>query len=317
VPRSISPILILNPAAGQGRARRLRRSLGEHLRGLGSGARLVETVAPGHAEELARGAAAEGHDRIVVIGGDGTIQEVVNGLLHRPAAGGMEPLAVAIVPGGSGNDLARSLGLPIRTDEALELALAGATRPMDVVDARNGDRVRSYVSAAGAGFDAQVAAAMAGPRRAWQRGAIGYFVTALLELRRFRNRPMRITLRTADAEEVIARRALMVAVTNGAYYGGGFWICPEARTDDGLLDLCIVGDISRFEALKQLPGLYRGNHVGHPAVEFRRAPTVVLEAEDETGVHLDGELFGTLPVTLEARPAAVRVVTAGSGTVAA
>lgn len=315
MPRSISPILILNPAAGQGRAAHLGRSLRERVRGLGSGARLVETVAPGHAEELARAAAGEGHDRIVVIGGDGTIQEVVNGLLHRP--GGVEPLAVAIVPGGSGNDLARSLALPTVTDEALELALDGAERPMDVVDARNQERVRSYVSAAGAGFDAQVAAAMAGPRRAWQRGAIGYFVTALLELRRFRNRPMRITLRTPDAEEVISRRALMVAVTNGAYYGGGFWICPEARTDDGQLDLCIVGDISRFEALKQLPGLYRGKHVGHPAVEFRRAPSVVLEADEETGVHLDGELFGTLPVTLEARPGAVRVVMVGSGPVAA
>lgn len=306
MPKSVSPIVLLNPIAGQGRARRLRGAVSERLRRLGSGARLVETEEPGHAEELARQAAADGHDRVIVVGGDGTVQEAVNGLLRgSPAA--REPLPVGIVPGGSGNDLVRALGLPRGDGPALEVALDGGQRVIDVVEARAGDRARRYVSAAGAGFDAQVAAAMSGKRHVWQRGTVGYLVSALLELRRYDNRALRITLRGPDGDREIARRALMVAVTNGAYYGGGFWICPEARTDDGLLDVCVVGDVSRFEALKQLPGVYRGRHVNHPAVEFHRAREVVLEAESPTRLHLDGELFGELPVTLTVQPGAIRV----------
>jgi len=306
VPAPSAPLLIVNPAAGEGRTERLLPWLLPRLRLAGSGARLVETKAPGHARELALHAADVGHDRVVVVGGDGTVQEVANGLLEADSG-----LSIGILPGGNGNDLARSLGLPHRATDALTLALGEETTRIDVVRAVHGDGSRStmryFVAAGGVGFDAQVAAAMAGPRRRWQRGRLGYSLSTLRELQRFSNRYVHLTLETPDGEHVIDRRVLFVAFANGRYYGGGMQICPDASLTDGLLDLCLVGDISRLEAIRQLPGLYRGRHVNHPAVEFVRATAAYLEGERGTLAHLDGEPFGALPLKVELEPLALRV----------
>src|SRR5204862_1207374 len=127
MPAPRAPLLILNPAAGEGRAQRLRPWLLQRLRTAGPGARLLETRAAGHARELALHAADRGHDRVVAVGGDGTVQEVVNGLLESESG-----LSLGILAGGNGNDLARSLCLPHRATDALALALGGTTRRIDV-----------------------------------------------------------------------------------------------------------------------------------------------------------------------------------------
>jgi diacylglycerol kinase (ATP) len=306
VPAPTAPLLIVNPTAGEGRAGRLRPWLSERLRFAGSGARLVETRAPGHARELALHAAERGHDRVVAVGGDGTVQEVVNGLIESGS-----DLSMGILASGNGNDLARSLGLPHRATDALGVALGEETTRIDVARAIRTSgavkTVRWFAAAGGIGFDAQVAAAMVGRRRRWQRGRLGYGLSTLRELLRFRNRQVRLTLETPEGEREIDRRVLFVAVANGRFYGGGMEICPDASLSDGLLDLCVVGDISRFEALRQLPGLYRGRHVNHPAVELMRSTSVQLQGERGTLVHLDGEPFGALPLRIELDPLALSV----------
>ena len=248
VPAPNAPLLIVNAAAGSGRARRLEPWLLHRLRRAGSGARMVETRAAGHGRELARHAALDGHDRVVAVGGDGTVQEVVNGILEAGS-----DVSMGVVPGGNGNDLARSLGVPKRPERALEIALSEATARIDVGRATRGDgrvaRPRFFAAAGGVGFDAQVAAIMAGTRRRWQRGRIGYVLSMLWELRRFRNCDTHLTLETADGEIELDRRVMFVAFANGAYYGGGMRICPNASPVDGWLDVCIVGDISRLEGL--------------------------------------------------------------------
>jgi len=278
----------------------------QRLRSADPGARMLETRVPGHARELALHAVDGGHDRVIAVGGDGTIQEVVNGLMEAGAE-----ISLGIVPGGNGNDLARSLGLPHRADEALVIALGAAARLIDVLRARRGAgstaSVRHFIAAGGTGFDAQVAAAMAHRRRRWQRGRLGYALSTLGELRRFHNRRVRLTLETADGERQIDRRVLFVAFANGMYYGGGMQICPEASLDDGWFDVCVVGDISRLEAVRQLPGIYRGRHVNHPAVEFERATSARLEGEPGTLAHLDGEPFGALPLEVELQHLALSV----------
>jgi diacylglycerol kinase (ATP) len=181
--------------------------------------------------------------------------------------------------------------------------------------ARSVGRERRFVTAGGAGFDAGVAARMAGERAWWQRGQLGYLLTTLDELRRQRNAVVELTVDGA----VIPRDGgvLFTAFANGAYYGGGMQICPEARVDDGLLDLCVVGDLSRLAALRELPGLYRGAHVDHPAVSFHPFRRLRIEGT-HVPVHLDGEPFGTLPAEIEVEPGALRVaVAAGSATVEA
>jgi len=285
-----APLVIVNPVAGGGRAGRAVDWL------VARGAEVRITTRPGEAEELA---AHSGDDRrVIAVGGDGTVQEVVNGLLASAA-----PSVLGLVPVGTGNDLARSLGVPLELDAAWEAAAAGETRPIDVARATNGaGRVRWFASAGGIGFDAQVAAAMA-QRRGWQASRAGYLLTTLAELRRFSNCEVKLTIDDATFEGPV----LFIAAANGAYYGGGMRIAPDACVDDGRLDVCVVGDISRLTALRQLPNLYRGTHVRHPAVTMHQGVRLRIEGVPETRIHLDGEPFGGLPLDVELHAAALRV----------
>jgi diacylglycerol kinase (ATP) len=296
-----APLVVVNPAAGSGRAIRLLGWLRERLESRPD-IELAVTARRGEAEELAAAAVADGRERVIAVGGDGTVQEVINGLL----ADSSRSAELGLVPVGTGNDLARSLGLPSDPAEAWTIALGASSRPLDVARALNGEgRERWFGSAGGIGFDAQVAEAMS-TRRGWQAGRAGYLVTTLSELRRFDNRHVRLIV---DGE-VIERHVLLVAIANGAYYGGGMRIAPDARTDDGMLDICVVGDISRFTAIRQLPNLYRGTHVAHPAVSMHAGSVLTIESEESgtaTRVHLDGEPFGTLPLTVSLVASALRI----------
>ena len=293
-------LVIVNPAAGNGRARSLVR---DHRAQLGGG-EVVETTGPGHATSLAASAASAGYERVIAIGGDGTVFEVVNGLLSAPG-----PI-LGVVPAGSGNDLARSLHLGTAPERTLRVAVTGTPRVIDVARATAGDgSVAMFASAAGVGFDGQVAEVMHRAKPGWPRSKLGYLLATLRELRRFHNRRLEVVL---DSAPSLDATVLFVAITNGAYYGGGMRICPDAAVDDGLLDICLVGDISRLAALWQIPGLYRGRHVRHPAVRMLRARSVELREMDERGetrTHLDGEPFGPLPLRIEALPAALSVAT--------
>jgi diacylglycerol kinase (ATP) len=295
--RARMPLILVNPAAGGGRAARVARSLGK-IPG-----RLVLTNSRDRMRELAGDAWRGGHDRVIVVGGDGSVQDAVNGLLDAGHA-----VALGIVPAGSGNDLARSLGLPRVARAALDVALGSHVARVDAGRARSATADRWFVSAAGVGFDAQVAAALAArPRAAWL-GGIGYLLTTLAELRRFRNVRLSLRMSTPDGELEIQQTCLFAAVANGLYYGGGMRICPAARVGDGLLDVCLVGDLGRFGALREIPGIYRGAHVRNPAVSF--FTVTALEIDGSALAHLDGEPFGALPVRFDVVPAALRIASA-------
>lgn len=283
-----APLVIVNPTAGGGRAARLIPWLRERLARRPE-VELYVTRRPGDAEARASGALRAGNDRVVAVGGDGTVQEVVNGLVEASA-----PAQLGVLPVGTGNDLARSLGLPSDPAAAWTVAIGRSVRTLDLGRARNGDdEERWFASAAGIGFDAQVAATMAA-RRGGRFSRAGYLLTTLAELRRFSNRRVRLVL---DGE-TIERDVMFVAIANGAYYGGGMRIAPDARTDDGHLDVCIVGDITRLTALRELPNLYRGTHVRNRAVSMHRAHALTIVADDPTRIHLDGEPFGSLPLSV-------------------
>lgn len=290
-----------------GHAHHLEPRIRDALAGSGVEARLLETREPGHAERLAAAAADLGHDRVVAVGGDGTIHEVVNGLM----AAGLGPNGgrpeLGIVPAGSGNDVARSLNLPRAPLEALGVALGGSTRPLDLGRAAQDGEVRFFAAAGGTGFDAQVAYTMATKTARWQRGRAGYFLATLNELRRYRNRELRLRLATDEGARAIDGRFLFVAFANGPFYGGGMQICPDASIADGLLDVCLVGDISRLGAMRELPGIYRAAHVDHPLVEIVRVRELAIEGQAGTRVHLDGEPLGELPVQISVRQGAVDV----------
>jgi diacylglycerol kinase (ATP) len=230
----------------------------------------------------------------VAVGGDGTLHAVVNGVLRAGA------LPVALVPAGRGNDLARTLRLPLDPGRATRLALTGVARRVDL--ARCGDRYA--VSTAGVGLDARVAAAV----RASGGGVTAYVRHALRELWRFAPVALRLRL---DGEE-LREETTLVAVANGRYFGGGMLICPHASVRDGLLDVCVVGPIPRAELLSLLPRLYYGRHVGHPAVRFYAVRSVLIEGPAGTPTHLDGEPGPNLPLHIEAAPGGIELVLPGA-----
>ncbi|MDP9468277.1 MAG: diacylglycerol kinase family lipid kinase [Chloroflexota bacterium] len=314
MPAPQTPLFIVNPIAGSGRAHRLVERIETWLAGQGIDARLVETREKGHAERLAAEATGLGHDRVITVGGDGTLQEVINGLLTAGAGTDGGPPAMGVVPAGRGNDMARSIDLPIDPMTCLPIAIGASTRPFDIGRARGADgRVRHFGAAGGVGFDAQVAYTMAVRRRFWMRGEAGYFVATLNELRRNRNGHLRVTLATAGGERVVTQNFLFVCFANGPFYGGGMQICPDAAIDDGLLDVCMVGDMSRLEALRELPGIYKAKHVNNPKVEIVRARSVHIEGGMATRIHLDGEPFGSVPVEVSLLPGAISIAAAQAG----
>lgn len=312
MPAPQAPLFIVNPIAGSGRAHGLVARIGAWLQKRGIEARIVETKEAGHAEQLAAAASDLGHDRVIAVGGDGTMQEVINGLLAAGASPGGRPPEVAIVPAGRGNDMARSVNLPIDPIACLSIALGATTHPFDVGRATGTDgRQRYFGAAGGVGFDAAVAYTMAARRRFWMRGEPGYFLATLNELRRYRNSDLRITLTGNGHDRVVSQRFLFVAFANGPFYGGGMQICPAAKTDDGWLNVCLVGDLSRLAALRELPGIYQAKHLKNPKVEIVHARDVRIEGGPTTRVHLDGEPFGSVPVDVTLFPGAVRMAVPG------
>ena len=296
--------LAVNPTSGRGRGARAGASAARRLTDAGL---QVSWLTGGDAAELGvrvRAAVADGVDALVVVGGDGMVNLGVS-----TVAGTGLPLG--IVPAGTGNDVARALGLPVDDAEAAAetVGLALATDARQVVDAARcawrepGGAVggRWFAGVLGAGFDAIVNERA--NRWRWPRGRARYVGAMLRELPVFRPRAYTIEL---DGE-VWSTPAMLVAVGNGPSYGGGMRVTPDARLDDGLLDVMVVEPISRTELVRIFPRVYAGTHVDHPAVTIRRARSVTVAAPGIVG-YGDGERFGPLPMTMEAVPRALQVL---------
>ena len=290
--------VILNPKAGGGRALRLLPRVVAALRELDELHHVHVTAAPGEAIEVARRFAGDGMRLVVAVGGDGTLNEVANGLLA--AEGGPVPLGV--VPAGRGADFVRTLDGPKDPAAALARICRVAPRPIDVGRATFADGTsRAFVNVGGLGFDAAVAVRAANSRLPgstipYLRGLAGALV-------RYRNLPM-----TVDADGAhFAGLIRSVVVANGKFFGGGMKIVPAAALDDGLLDLAILGDLTRLDLVRNVPRVYRGTHVTHPKFTHLTARSIRVESAAPAQVQLDGELVGTAPVTFTVEPGALRV----------
>jgi YegS/Rv2252/BmrU family lipid kinase len=232
---------------------------------------------------------------VVGVGGDGTLNEITNGLLQAQAR-----VALGAVPAGTANDFVRSMGLPSEPTKALDVVLEGVARRTDL--GRCGERY--FLNGGGAGLDAQVARTVQRFPRALKVGAVPYVVSAVIELARMTAHHLSIEL----DDQRLERRALLVAVANGRFSGGGMMMCPEATCEDGLLDVCILGDMPRREVIKLLLKVFSGAHVEHPLVELHRTRRLRIDSGSEAQVQVDGELCGSLPAVFEAVPAALDVI---------
>ncbi|MCX7825287.1 MAG: diacylglycerol kinase family lipid kinase [Verrucomicrobiae bacterium] len=286
--------VIFNPAASSHRARvRLRR-----LQSMAQEAEFLPTYAAGHAVELARNAALAGRRTVVAAGGDGTINEVLNGLMSAPAE--TRP-RLGVLPLGTANVYARELGLPLDLNAAWRAIVAGVERRVDVGVARAADGSPHYFAQlAGAGFDALAVADVESHLKQRISG-LAYVVSGF----RVVARGLPQVIVRADDRRV---EGGFVFIGNGRFYGGPFPLFPDARLDDGLLDVCVFRGSTIRDALRYIPLVLCRRHTGCPDVCYCQARQVRIEAASPVPTEVDGELWKNSPVEFSVEAGTLRVL---------
>ena len=258
------------------------------MRALGADVDVQASASPADLTSLAAESSRGGYDRVVVCGGDGTLNLAIR--QFDLALG-----TLALIPLGSGDDFARVLGIPRDVDAACELAMRGSPREVDVALAND----LRYLGVAGLGFDSEVAS-YANEHVRFLRGSAVYLYAIIRVLPRFKPRTVWINGRTESI--------MFAAVGNSRQYGGGIRITPGAVVDDGLLDICIVHRTSRLQLLKTLPKAYTGAHVKSPFVETGQGTVFIVEAPQSMEVYADGERLTTTPVRFELAQQKLKIV---------
>ena len=288
-----SVAIIINPIAGGARLSaaaqnaRLAQAIAD---GFSVPAEVFVTERAGHARDLAKAAAGRGARLVMAWGGDGTINEVASALVGTD-------VALGIVPAGSGNGLARELGIDPRPRRAIADALQRTPRPIDVGEVEG----RYFVNTAGVGFDAHVASRFASARR---RGFLGYANITARALASYIPLSYRITIAGATREV----RAILVTLANSAQFGNGALIAPGARVDDGELDLVVIEERSRFRTICGLPRLFNGTVSRITGCRITRLREVTIEADAPLTYHVDGEpVSGGTTLRARVHPRALRV----------
>lgn len=282
--------LVVNPTSGRKRGAAIARRAVDRLTGAGHATTLIQGDDAASARDRLKQAIDTGVDGVLVVGGDGALHGVLDHVADSD-------LVFGLIPAGTGNDTARSLGIPVKDpDAAIDVILAGHVRTIDL--ARTSEAYVATVIASG--FDSKVnerANAMS-----WPRGNMRYNIAIVKELRAFE--PLEFTL-TLDGV-TIQREAMLVAVGNGPSFGGGLRICEGASMDDGLLDVVVINPVSTAKFLRVFPQLYRGTHVTLPEFERHRVREVTLSSPGIVA-YGDGERLGPLPMTTSIQPGALRV----------
>ncbi|MCB9153285.1 MAG: diacylglycerol kinase family lipid kinase [Caldilineae bacterium] len=275
-------LVIFNPHAGRGRGAKRAESVVAALHAVDFEFDSVVSETRGHAIELAQRAAESGRELIVAAGGDGTLNEVVNGVMQARQHG--VPARLGVMPIGSGNDFAGSLGITTDLRQAAEILKRDHVRRVDA-GMVNG---RYFANNVGMGLEAQVD--IEAHKMTWVSGQALYLIAIFRAIRSF---PHPVVQIERDGQQINDKSILMITAGNNRRIGGGFLVFPDAVPDDGLLDLCVVDAIPRREILRLLPKLPKGKHVGEPAVEMSRFTHLVVESESPLPVHADGEILWT------------------------
>jgi diacylglycerol kinase (ATP) len=285
-------LVVVNPAAGRGRAARLWPQLARALRACGVDFEVAMTRAPQEAIALAERAAAD-YAAVIAAGGDGTVHEIANGLLRSGARA-----ALGVLPLGSGDDFAKLIppeavvgGRAQGWRAAVAIIARGATRRFDAgrieADTADGAKAQRYfVNGMDVGFGAQ-GAANAAAMPGWLKGRAAYFgalARTLLDVPR-----LRLTVACDDAPPERCE-ATIAAVMNGRCFGSSFWVCPQAQVDDGLLDVMLAETLGRGAILALVPRVMRGSHMTHPRVRMRRVRQITLASDLPMALEADGEL---------------------------
>jgi YegS/Rv2252/BmrU family lipid kinase len=297
-------VFVVNPAAANGSTRRRWPEIAHRAAELGLTGEALFSERQGHAVELGRSAAEQRARLVVAVGGDGTVNEVANGIL---SASGDERPELAVIPRGTGTDFVRHFRIPSGLDAAVAVALGGNSMAIDAgrltyLSWSGDDETAYFVNAASAGMSGAVAQRANASSKALG-GKASFLWATLAVFAGWHASEMEIEV---DDQR---RSGLMydAIVANCRYLGGGMAMCPEARPDDGLLDVLVIGDITRRDLALTLPKVYRGTHLPHPKAEALRGRRISVRSDTPLPVELDGEQPGTTPAVFEVVPDALRL----------
>ena len=298
-------LFIVNPVAAGGRTGSMWPKIEKLLRSLDISFDHRFTEAPNHATALAREAVEQGYQTVVAVGGDGTVNEVVNGLMSPGSSQAGAVLGVVIT--GRGSDLARTIGVPFDYGEACARLTGQRTMTVDVGLVqfhREGEAQRRYfVNVGGGGFDAEVAE-RANRAPNFMGGTVPYLSSLVTTLITYHNKPLELTL---DDREPIRTVANSVIVANCQFFGGGMRVAPEADPNDGLFDVIVIGDIDKADFLMTVPKVYDGTHITHPQVDSYRAKHVEVLSQQPLLLQVEGEVCGHAPLIFDIVPAALQI----------
>ncbi len=295
-------VFLVNPASANGSTGRRWPEIARRAGVVGLEGDALISERPGDLGRLAREAAAGGAELLVIVGGDGSVNEVANGLValdERPP--------IAIVPRGTGWDFVRTFGIPRNVEQAARVALAGNEREVDLglvtYRAWAGDEARAaFANVASAGMSGAIAARANETTKALG-GKASYLWATFRVFAAWSPTAVRVTV---DGERREGRMTDVV-VANGRFFGGGMKICPEAEPDDGLLDVLTIGDVTKRDLMVTMPKIYRGTHLPHPKGELLQGSAVSIETDEPLPIQLDGEQPGTTPARFQVLPRALRV----------
>jgi YegS/Rv2252/BmrU family lipid kinase len=285
-------LAIINPVAGNGTGAKLVAHFARDMAASGLAVDVVSTPGPGEAARLASHAVEDGYTRVIAVGGDGTANEVANGLVDTDVALGLYPI-------GSGNDFARALGYPRKRKQLAAFLGRAQRRRIDVGEA-NG---RVFLNAAGVGIDGHVAERVLAVSRV-VGPLFGYLVGSIVSIATFRPPVMRVRI---DGETREGPHMVVVAA-NGTHFGSGMRVAPGAKLDDGMFDVIVGGDLGRWASLIALGKIYRGTHVDGKTIFHYRASSVDVEFDAPLPMQLDGESSRTSGLRMRVRPRALTVL---------
>lgn len=291
-----SAVLVANPAAGLGRTRRIAARLAQALAERGLDLQLLLTPSSAAAAAAVRNAISAGCRRVIVAGGDGTINSVIGALAYSPAA-------LGIIPTGMANAFARELALPLAWRSACNIAAGSHRRVIDI--GRAGDR--HFALMAGVGFDAE-AVARVDPRLKRWLGPAAYVLAGLRHIPMRANVHLQWETGEAGPPGRATLRALMIVAANAAHYTYRWRLAPRARVDDGLLDIVVFGWQQPFDPAAHVMGALAGTHLRHPRVTAFRARRLRIDSQPALAYQLDGDAAGVTPVEVEILPGALTVL---------
>lgn len=302
--------IIVNPVSGRGAGKADTPRAESLLRTLGIPFDLVFTERPMHAVSLARGAAAEGFGVVAAMGGDGTANEVLNGLMQAQLAGEGRA-ALGVIPVGRGNDFAHGIGVPHGVEASCRLLASGKRRRIDVGKVSGGlfPQGRFFGNGIGIGFDAVVGLEAA--KLTWLSGFPSYLVAALKTIFLYYHAPL---VRISHDGRTLEQPSLMVSVMNGRRMGGAFQMAPQSKNNDGLFTVCLAGEVSRMGIFFLIPRFIQGSQAGHPAIRFFDTAHLNVRAlRGSLTAHADGETICTEgdSLTAEIIPQAIEAVSGG------